>query len=485
MKNTIASTPGKALSILVIDDDKDDIYIVCDYLKSITDFDITIDTEINYAKAEQRIAENKHDLYFVDYLLGIKTGLDLIQASINNGNRKPFILLTGKGYHTVDMQAAQSGAYDYLVKGEINSELLERSIRYSLERYKSYVSLLESETRYKEIFSKSKDSIFLAAADGSFIDFNEALTGVLGYSGEELRKMKIDELFTDPQQCAVLIIAMEAEGEVTDMEISLNTKDNEPKHFIASGIRIASEDGTVVYQGLLHDYTERKRSEKEKVQTEKIGAISRLVSSLAHEIRNPLTNINLAMEQLKPDLSEDNQMLGDIVVRNSKRINDLISDLVNLSKAEKMELMPLDIKFIMDATLGHAIDRINLKGIALETAFPKDPVFVQADIEKVKMAFLNIIINAVEAMEEGCGKLEIHAIKTGTSVFIKIRDNGCGISAESIPYLFEPYYTQKQSGTGLGLSTTHNIIQQHKGQIDVKSEPGKGTEFVVRLPIAA
>jgi len=144
---------SKKLAVLVIEDDEDDLYLTTDHLKNIDTFDIAIDTEINYKRGRAVILENKHDVYLIDYLLGPHTGVELIRECVNAGINKPFILLTGRGDRKVDIEATNAGAYDYLTKSELNAELLERSLRYSLQRYLAYVTISESEKRYREIYT--------------------------------------------------------------------------------------------------------------------------------------------------------------------------------------------------------------------------------------------------------------------------------------------------------------------------------------------
>ena len=173
---------SKNLAVLVIEDDEDDLYLTTDHLKNIDTFNITIDTEINYKKGRAAILENKHDIYLVDYLLGPHTGIDLISDCVSQGINKPFILLTGRGDKKIDIEATKAGAYDYLTKSELNAELLERSLRYSLQRYRSYVTVSESEKRYREIFTRSNDIIFVLDGEHKIVNFNPMMTTLLGFS---------------------------------------------------------------------------------------------------------------------------------------------------------------------------------------------------------------------------------------------------------------------------------------------------------------
>jgi signal transduction histidine kinase len=215
---------------------------------------------------------------------------------------------------------------------------------------------------------------------------------------------------------------------------------------------------------------------------EKLAVTGRIVRTLAHEIRNPLTNINLSIEQIQSETSNDELIpYFDIIKRNTKRINDLITDLLKSSRPTEVSRQKTSIHQILDETIAMAIDRITLKNIKLITEFEKAECDIMVDKEKIKIALLNIIINAVEAMPQNEGILRISTTKNESKCVIIIEDNGTGISREHIGRLFEPYFTNKTSGVGLGLATTHNILQSHNAVIDVESEIGKGSRFIITI----
>jgi signal transduction histidine kinase len=137
---------------------------------------------------------------------------------------------------------------------------------------------------------------------------------------------------------------------------------------------------------------------------------------------------------------------------------------------------------VIEESIQQAIDRLNLKNIQLKKDLSIDTL-LQIDAEQIKIALLNIVINAVEAMETGNGILEVKSTVRGSSYLISIKDNGMGMSSEQIDRLFEPYFTSKSTGLGLGLSATLNIIQAHKGSIEVESTLGEGSQFIISLPI--
>jgi signal transduction histidine kinase len=213
---------------------------------------------------------------------------------------------------------------------------------------------------------------------------------------------------------------------------------------------------------------------------EKYAVTGRVARVIAHEVRNPLTNINLATEQLQSEIEEtqNTDMLFKMITRNSERINQLVSDLLETTRVTELKFSEASINDIMDESLNLALDRIALNQVQVIKKYDPDICPISVDVEKIKIAFLNIIVNAVEAMKEK-GILEITTSKKDEKCFVKIADNGIGMSKSDMNRLFEPYFTTKEKGNGLGLANTQNIILGHKGSISAESELGKGTVFTM------
>ncbi|MEO6838929.1 MAG: CHASE3 domain-containing protein [Ginsengibacter sp.] len=218
---------------------------------------------------------------------------------------------------------------------------------------------------------------------------------------------------------------------------------------------------------------------------EKYAVTGRIARVIAHEVRNPLTNINLASEQLHSEIenTQSTDMLFTMISRNSERINQLVSDLLNTTRVNELSFSKASINDILDASIQLAIDRIELNGIQVVKKYDTDICPISVDVEKVKIAFLNIIVNAIEAMNRN-GILEINTFRKDNRCFVKISDNGKGMSKEEVGRLFEPYFTTKEKGNGLGLANSQNIILGHKGGISAESILSKGTSFTVTFVIA-
>ncbi|HLK30935.1 MAG TPA: CHASE3 domain-containing protein [Puia sp.] len=219
---------------------------------------------------------------------------------------------------------------------------------------------------------------------------------------------------------------------------------------------------------------------------EKLAITGRIARAIAHEVRNPLTNIGLAAEQIKTQVPQDEETdnLVEMINRNSNRINQLITDLLNSSKFAELNYETVSINQVLDEALELAMDRVLLKKINVEKRYAKKICNVSVDIEKIKIAFLNIIVNAIEAMPDENGILILRTEERNGKCVITISDNGVGMDKETISKLFEPYFTNKPKGNGLGLTNTQNIILNHKGVVEVKSELGKGSAFIISLNFA-
>jgi PAS domain S-box-containing protein len=468
-----------AIKVLLVDDDEDDYVLISDYLKEISHQEFSIEWTASYNDALEKINTKHYDVYIVDYLLGGYTGMELLKKVAGDNGAAPFIMLTGMGDYSTDLRAMEYGAADYLVKGELDSTNLERSIRHAIERSKAFKIIRESEQKYRNVFERSRDMLYITDGEGNFIDVNDSGSRIFGYAKEELLNLNISKLFENDDQLKLFEEAIRLTGEVNDFETSLKTKWGEKRVCLVTSSLQTTEESKKTYEGIIHDITKRRKAEQDLVTMEKLAVTGRVVRMLAHEVRNPLTNINLAIEQLKLNSSSeaDIESYYEIIKRNADRINNIITELLNSSKPAKLSIAKHSVNSLIDETLELAKDRIALNNIKVIKNYSSDICDISIDAEKVKLALLNIIVNAIEAMEPDKGILTITTKGEEGKCIIIIEDNGAGIPKENISKIFDPFFSGKSTGTGLGLSTTHNIVIMHKGTIDVESEPGKGTRF--------
>jgi signal transduction histidine kinase len=171
--------------------------------------------------------------------------------------------------------------------------------------------------------------------------------------------------------------------------------------------------------------------------------------------------------------------LVDIIQRNCTRINSIITELLDLTKPPELSFQKYSLQDILDESIAMTTDRIKLKDIDLRKEYPDQPVEVMANKSRLIIAFTNILINAIEAMETKIGRLTVSLSQTPNNYQVTIRDNGKGIPEEYLSKLFEPFFTLKKNGMGLGLAASYSIIQSHKARIRVETELNKGTQFII------
>jgi PAS domain S-box-containing protein len=467
----------KPITALLVDDDEDDYFLTREYINELENWKIDITWCPTYDAAVHNIKNKQYDLYLFDYLLGEKTGIDLIEEAVRVECEEPIILLTGKGDTKIAVEALRLGAADYLIKSELDSEKLERSVRYALDRASVMKALKHSERRYRRVFEESNDFLFICDLDGVIIDFNTAACALTGFTAEVIRGKRIPDMVDDPNFESIW---NSVNGRaVEDLEVRLITADQEKKYCVFSASMEMDENAPYI-QGRLHDITARKQSERERLFSEKLAVTSRLVRMLAHEVRNPLTNVNLSAEQLEMELGDQEQKFyTQIIKRNCARINNLITQLLQPSNSTDVRLVVQSVNKVLDEAIATAYDRAQLKKVQIITSYPDEDIEIPLDAASLQIAFLNLIINAIEAMEEEKGILRI-AIKGHADSFqVVFSDNGSGISEENMDKIFEPYFTEKNAGMGIGLATTLNILHAHHGRIDVQSEVGVGTTFTI------
>lgn len=470
---------SQPIRILIIDDDEDDFILTSGFINSIEDWTFDIQWCYNYKIALEQIASKNFHLYFVDYRLGAKTGIDLLSEAMEMNCEEPIILLTGKGNSAIDKQAMQMGAVDYLIKSELTSEKLERCIRYSLERAASTKALRANERKYRNIFEKSREAVFTTDLSLVFKDVNTAMINLVGTEKDKLIKNTLYQLIDNESARTAIRSRLEKSGEVNDVELEIvNSKGKRRNCLLYLSSEMDSNNKHYV-QGILHDITNQKKTERAALLAEKLAATGRLVRTLAHEVRNPLSNIHMSLEQLGSLTKGEEKVYIDIIDRNGRRINDLITELLTSSKPTEMMFERIIFQTAVDETIGIALDRLTLKQIRLKVNYPEFPCYIRADKEKLKIALLNIIINAIEAIENGHGELTIALFHNDENYSLEISDNGCGIPQENLSKLFEPYFTSKRNGIGLGLASTLNILQAHNSSVEVKSKVDVGTTFIL------
>ena len=222
------------------------------------------------------------------------------------------------------------------------------------------------------------------------------------------------------------------------------------------------------------------------VQSEKLAAIGKVTAGIAHEINNPLNNISLTAEVLLEDLpnldcSERLDMVRDILVQ-SDRAREVVHHLLEFSRNRKSNVMePVDLVALVESSIALVKNQFRLGGIVYHYDHPEQPVLISGNPNHLQQVLVNLMLNAVQAMQPD-GRLDLAVSAQENEARIVVSDTGAGITPEALTHIFDPFFTTKNEGTGLGLSLSYAIVKDHGGDIEVDSEPGRGTTFRIILP---
>lgn len=366
-----------------------------------------------------------------------------------------------------------SGNYEvYATSGTasaINSHVIKENscLVALLKRYKKEV--LKEDLIADEKYIEYRDKLM-----GAFSDFNAALFIPLFFKGRLIGVLSLGE-----KKSGLLY---------TSEDIRLLKT-------LANQSAIAIENA-IAYR-MVEDYAKRlerankelRETQSQLIQAEKMSAIGQLAAGIAHEIRNPLNIIEGARYYLSQVINGEGSTAGEYlnyIKHEVERTNRLIDNLLRFSRAEPPHFELLDINSVLENALILVRKQLSDNHIKLITNFDVSIPSIVGDLNQLWQVFINIIINAIQAMSPG-GELRIDTgLASGNSdcVLIKFTDTGIGIDEEDIPKIFNPFFTKKDTGTGLGLSISYKIVEEHRGRILVSSEKGKGTTFMVELPIS-
>lgn len=230
--------------------------------------------------------------------------------------------------------------------------------------------------------------------------------------------------------------------------------------------------------------------ERRTRQAERLAELGTLTGGLAHEIKNPLSTVQLNLQLLQEDLSPTNPAYARIVnrltvVRNeTSRLREILDDFLRYAGRLELERKPIELNSLLEEIVDFFAPQAHLQHVQLRLKKSASPIIAPIDSRLIKQALLNLMINSTQAMPSG-GELILMLCSTPTDAIIDVIDTGGGIPPDAAGRIFQVYYSTKKGGTGLGLPMAKRIADEHGGSLTVKSELGKGTDFTLRLPLAA
>jgi len=457
-----------------------------------------------------RVLEDKEfDLVLLDLQLPDSEGLKTFTSVHERYPGIPVIVLTGTSDENTAVKAVQMGAQDYLIKGEIEILQLTRAIKYALERQREInkrklteQALLEEKERLAVTLASIGDGVITTDTEGKVTLINRVAERLTGWSHAEAEGRFIEEVFfivnveTGEKKENPVSRAINANNVVgLESGTVLITKGREGCRYVsASSSPIRDRDGIIIGVVLVfRDITELRKLEEELLKVQKLESIGVLAGGVAHDFNNLLTSImgNISLSSL-PDISDEKVKRSLLqALKACHKAKDLSTQLLTFSKGgavENRNVVSLD-KVIRETA------NFTMSGSNIDFDFIVDDKLwtVEVDEGQISQVISNMLINAAQAMTNQ-GKITIRIenvearkekgvpLDDGKYVKTTITDEGIGIPKEYLSRIFDPYFTTKQSGSGLGLSTSYSIIKNHGGYITVESELHVGTKFVIYLP---
>lgn len=350
--------------------------------------------------------------------------------------------------------------------------------------------LSRSEQKYRRIFEGSMDTIFILDEHGRFLDINPAGLATIGHTREGLiGKMTFRDIFSSVEDYEDLIRDIHVEGFVRDRECRLLKRGGSEIHALLSATVRRDEFGkTASYEGIAKDITARIQMERQLQQADKLASLGQISTGIAHEINNPLGIMLGYTQLLLRDHEPGTQIHDDLktIEKHARNCKTIVEDLLKFSRSTRTKKALVDVNECLKEVSSLLAHQFELDNIGLRTDLDTTVPGIVADEEKLKQVFMNLLMNAKQAITRE-GRITITTSKedSGNAVQISISDTGCGISQEYVDKIFDPFFTTKPvgEGTGLGLSVSYGIIQDHNGRIEVESHKGKGTRFVITLPV--
>jgi PAS domain S-box-containing protein len=484
------------VKVLLVDDDEDDYVLTRGWFSEIEGGKFELDWVASYDEALDAIAHNQHDVYLFDYRLGERNGLELLRDAVAKGCKAPIILLTGQGDHEVDVEAMKAGAADYLEKGQLGAPLLERSIRYAIERKRAEQKIGEQAA----LLDIATDAIMVRGLNNQILFWNKGAEQLYGWKALEVLGENADELLyrEPPSQLKHVQNTLAKKGEWQG-ELHQVTKDG--KEIIVQSRWTRVRDQNEKPKSILvvnTDITQKKQLEAQFLRAQRMESIGTLAGGIAHDLNNVLTPILMTAQLLEAQIHDERvKRLLPILITNARRGANLVKQVLSFARGLEGKFTILQVKHLISEIKQIATETFP-KSIEIYTDIPQYLWTVSGDATQLHQVLMNLSLNARDAMPNG-GTLRISAenllidknyaqmnldAQVGSYIVITVTDTGTGIPPDILDRIFEPFFTTKEvgKGTGLGLATVIGIVKSHGGFVKVSSQVGKGTQFKVYLP---
>ena len=354
-----------------------------------------------------------------------------------------------------------------------------------IRRFVSNIAL--EHDRLEVVLDSMSDGVVVADPDHRLIMHNKAVDRLLPMIHVDVHEQPIWFAIDDAEISAFVRATLLNEETIYDRHFTLNTQ---PARILSCSIIPLVREGYVEGNILrVEDITEKRTREARLRRAENLASLTTLAATVAHEIKNPLGSIGIHVQLIRRILETQSDDWKpqldthiDVVLEEIERLNAIVVDFLFAVRPVDIDPELRDINEVARELINFVRYELSTNAIELSETLGSDLPLVSIDEKYLKQALLNIVKNAIEAMPDG-GRLEIGTVAEKEAVIISIADTGIGMSSEVVERIFEPYYTTKTSGSGIGLTMVYKIVKEHGGEIRVQSEPNRGACFVITLPI--
>jgi len=492
---------SKLLKVLLVEDNPGDAELL-KYLLNEAGVQFEIVTVARLSTAIAEINADSFDVILLDLGLPDSYGLDTLITLLEIEPAAPVIVLTGLADEAVGTEAVKSGAQDYLIKGQIDKNLLARSIRHSIERKRSAEAIKAAAREWSASFDAMADGVSIHSLDHTILNANQSLYQLLGKSADEVIGKKCYQVFHQNvcpaagcSACRMLDTNRRAFSEMFEPVLD--------KWLSVSVSPVFDDFGRMLkIVHTVRDITEHRKLEVQLRHSQKLESIGTLAGGIAHDFNNILTVIigfgNLALMD-KTDAASQRHNIQQML-EAADRATNLTREMLLFSRKQPTDKKTVDLNGVV-TRVEKFLNKIIGEEIVYKTVLNEAPLPVLADKYQLEQVLMNLVTNARDSMPRG-GALTVIAEyvtldvgfvntrgygKPGSYALITVADTGVGMDEATRQRIFEPFFTTKEvgKGTGLGLAVVYGIIKQHEGYINVYSEPGMGTTFKIYLPVIA
>lgn len=347
-------------------------------------------------------------------------------------------------------------------------------------------ALISKEGYLQLFFETAKDAIAVYDSNNRIIAINPAFEELYGWTSEECigQPLRLYPL-ENAEAAEIRTRHVQQGGSYSLLETEDIKKDGSRFHAQITLSPIIDQNGHVVATSVIsRDISYQKEAEKLIVQSEKLKLAGEIAAGVAHEIRNPMTVISGFVQMMQSDADYPYKEYTRLIRSELDRINLIISEFLVLAKPQASSFKKISLRKILDDTIALFGPELNLHGILFDYCWEMDDFIIEGEEHRIKQVLINLMKNAIEASGNPGEISLIVEMRDEQTVAIQLQDHGKGMSKEELDQIFEPFYTTKETGTGLGLIVSQKIIQEHGGTLTIESEPGCGTLAILALPVS-